>query len=277
MPTVRLNTGIELYYESHGAGEPLFFIPATGMAGNVWDKTQVPALSKHLRVVTHDPRGTGRTSKPAGVYSLDQMACDVAALMDHLGIASAHIIGHSMGGRIGLALTLAFPGRVKSLILAASGSGPASRSGEDCVVGLPFNLVYSLVEKGFDGHVRHEVCESTGFFTTEFLKQQPARVREFFEQAWPLHARWPEYLRLCLARQMWEATHRLGDIKAPTLVAIGDADTVGSNHLTQAEVMAERIPKAEYLVLKGQSHGFFWQAPEETNAWILDWVKRHAG
>jgi pimeloyl-ACP methyl ester carboxylesterase len=41
--------------------------------------------------------------------------------------------------------------------------------------------------------------------------------------------------------------------------------------------MAERIPKAEYLVLKGQSHGFFWQAPEETNAWILDWVKRHAG
>jgi pimeloyl-ACP methyl ester carboxylesterase len=73
-----------------------------------------------------------------------------------------------------------------------------------------------------------------------------------------------------------EGTHRLGDVKAPTLVVIGDQDRVGSNHVAQSEVLHKRIPGAEMKVLKGQSHGFFWQAPEETNALILDWVKKHS-
>ena len=51
---------------------------------------------------------------------------------------------------------------------------------------------------------------------------------------------------------------------------------IGSNHVTQSEVMAKRIPNAEYRYLEGQSHGFFWQAPEETNAWVLDWINRHS-
>jgi pimeloyl-ACP methyl ester carboxylesterase len=66
-------------------------------------------------------------------------------------------------------------------------------------------------------------------------------------------------------------------VQAPTLVLIGAADTVGSNHIAQAKVLLERIPSAKMKVLKGQSHGFFWQAPEETNAVILDWVKQHSG
>jgi pimeloyl-ACP methyl ester carboxylesterase len=57
---------------------------------------------------------------------------------------------------------------------------------------------------------------------------------------------------------------------------IGDQDTVGSNHVGQSQVLVQRIPGAEMKLLKGQSHGFFWQAPEETNAMILDWVKRHS-
>jgi pimeloyl-ACP methyl ester carboxylesterase len=58
-------------------------------------------------------------------------------------------------------------------------------------------------------------------------------------------------------------------------VVIGDQDIIGSNHVPQAAVLAQGIPNAEYKVLAGQSHGFFWQVPEETNAWILDWVARH--
>ena len=67
----------------------------------------------------------------------------------------------------------------------------------------------------------------------------------------------------------------LGEVKTPTLVVIGDQDIIGSNHVPQAEVLATRIPGAAYKVLKGQSHGFFWQVPDETNAWILDWVQGH--
>ena len=79
-----------------------------------------------------------------------------------------------------------------------------------------------------------------------------------------------------MARHTWDATHRLGDIKAPTLVVVGDNDDVGSNHVKQAVALSQKIPKAENFVFKGQSHGFFWQAPEETNAMILEWVAKNS-
>ena len=60
------------------------------------------------------------------------------------------------------------------------------------------------------------------------------------------------------------------------VVLIGEADTVGSNHIAQSKVLVERIPGAKMKVLNGQSHGVFWQAAEKTNAVILDWVKKHS-
>jgi pimeloyl-ACP methyl ester carboxylesterase len=276
MPTQRIGTGIDLYYETHGKGEPLVFIPGTGFAGDVWDPYQVPGLSKNLQVITFDQRGCGRSSAPDGVYTIEQMACDVASLLDHLGLESAHILGHSMGGRIGLAFALAYPGRTRSLILAASGSGPAARPGEECVPGLPYRMVNDLVEMGFEKYVRMEFFDTTTYFTTDYLKREPAKVQAFYDLAWKHHATWHPFLRLIIARHTWEGTHRLGDVSVPTLVVIGDNDDVGSNHVKQSIAMSERIPNAERLVLEGQSHGFFWQAPDETNAWILDWVKRHS-
>jgi pimeloyl-ACP methyl ester carboxylesterase len=79
-----------------------------------------------------------------------------------------------------------------------------------------------------------------------------------------------------MARHAWEATHRLGDVAVPTLVLIGDGDVIGSNHVTQSQVLAERIPNARYEILEGQSHGFFWQAPAQTNERILRWVLAEA-
>jgi pimeloyl-ACP methyl ester carboxylesterase len=277
MPLATLSTGVDIYYESHGKGEPLVFIPATGFSGEVWKAFQVTELSKSLSVIIHDPRGCGRSSRVQSVCTIDQMACDVVALLDHLGISCAHVLGHSMGGRIALAMALNFPRKVKSLILAASGSGPAARSGPDCIPGLPFYLIVELVEKGFDEFVRREICDSDTYFTAEFRKGHPERVRSFYELVWPTHAKLPDYLQLCLARHNFEATHRLREVKVPTLVAIGDGDVVGSNHVTQSEILAKRIPRAELKLLKGQSHGFFWQAPEETNRWILAWVQSHRG
>jgi len=277
MPNVKLPTGVDLYYESHGQGEPLVFIPSTAFSGEVWKPFQVPALSKSLNLVIHDPRGCGRSTVSQEVYTLDQMANDVVALLDHLGIRSAHVLGHSMGGRIGLSMTLNFPGRVKSLILAASGSGPAARTGPDCIPGLPHRTVVELVEMGFEKAIRHEICGSDAFFTKSFRDRYPEKVEEFFKLAWATHAKLSEFVHLIIARQNWEGTHRLGDVKVPTLVVIGDGDAGRSNHLAQAEVLAKRIPGAELKTLKGQSHGFFWQAPEETNEWILSWVKRHSG
>ncbi|HEY7066382.1 MAG TPA: alpha/beta fold hydrolase [Chloroflexota bacterium] len=277
MPTVKLPTGIEMYYESHGAGEPLVLLPSTAFASAVWHLEQVRPLAERLNLIILDVRGTGRSSRPDRVYTIEQMAADVIALLDHLGVPAAHVLGHSMGGRIALTMALDHPGRVKSLICAATGSGIATRAGEQCVVGVSHGLVMSLLERGFEGHVRHEIMEAAIYFTPEFRAQYPDRVQALYDVVWRSTARPPEYLRLVAARQAWEATHRLGDVAVPTLVVVGSADTGGSNHVQQAEALAARIPGAEYKVLPGQTHGFFWEQPAETNAWILDWVLGHAG
>jgi pimeloyl-ACP methyl ester carboxylesterase len=273
MAEARVSTGVNLYYESHGRGEPLVFIPATGFSCEVWKPFQLSRLSQTLNVILHDPRGCGRSSRLQGTCTIDQMACDVAALLDHLGIESAHVLGHSMGGRIALALALNFPRKVRSLILAGSGSGPAARSGPDCIPGLPYALVVNLIEMGFEEFIRHEICDSNTYFTAAFRARAPHRVREFYDLAWPTHAKLHDYVRLCIARHNWEATHRLHEVRVSTLVVTGGEDTTGSNHVTQSKVLAGRIPKAEYKVLEGQSHGFFWEVPDEINAWILDWVE----
>lgn len=275
MPVKSLPTGVDLHYESYGQGEPLVLIPSTAFSGDVWLAHQVPELSKSLNVIIHDPRGCGRSSHLEGIYTIDQMANDVVALLDQLGIGSAHVVGHSMGGRIALSMALNFPRRVKSLVLAASGSGPAARIGSGCVPGLPFRLVVELIEMGFEGFIRHEICESDTYFTREFRERYPEHVQALYKVAWSTHAKLPEYVQLCIARSTWEATHRLGDVRVPTLVVVGDQDVTGSSHVAQAEVLAKRIPGAEHKILKGQSHGFFWQAPEETNSWILTWVQSH--
>lgn len=273
MAEARLPTGVSVYYETHGHGEPLVLIPGTGFSCEVWKPFQLPRLSQSLNLILHDPRGCGRSSRLQSGCTIDQMACDVAALLDHLEIASAHVLGHSMGGRIALALALNFPRKVRSLILASSGSGPASRSGPDCIPGLPYRLVVELIENGFEEYIRHEICESETYFTGAYRARAPHRVREFYDLVWPTHAKLHDYLRLCMARHNWEATHHLGDVRVSTLVITGSADVVGSNHVAQSEVLAKRIPKAEYRVIEGQSHGFFWEAPDEVNAWILDWVQ----
>jgi len=185
------------------------------------------------------------------------------------------LIGHSMGGRIALSLAENFPGKVKSLIMAASGSGTAGRAGSDCVPGLPHRQVYDMVSMGFEKFIYDEIVESDTFFTRDFREKHRDKVEEFFKVAWATHAKLDPFIHLCIARHSFEGTHRLGDVQAPTLVLIGEADTIGSNHIAQAKVLMDRIKGAEMKVLKGQSHGFFWQAPEETNQVILNWVEQH--
>jgi len=275
MPNVKLPTGVDLYYESHGRGEPLILVPSTAYSCEVWKPSQM-ALAESLNLIIHDPRGCGRSGARQDVWTIEQMGADLIALMDHLNIPAAHLLGHSMGGRIALAAAENFPGRVKSLIMAASGSGPASRPGSDCITGLPYRTVYELASLGLEKMIRHEVCESDTFFTQDYRERHSDKVENFFKLAWATHAKLSEFIHIVIARHNFEGTHRLGDVRAPTLVVIGDHDSGRSNHLAQAEVLAKRIPGAVMKILKGQSHGFFWQATEETNALILDWVKKHA-
>ncbi|MDH3241031.1 MAG: alpha/beta hydrolase, partial [Alphaproteobacteria bacterium] len=78
MPLERISTGIDLYYEIHGTGEPLVLIPSTAYGANVWAPHQVPGLGAEVQLITFDPRGCGRSSAPEGVYTIEQIACDAA-------------------------------------------------------------------------------------------------------------------------------------------------------------------------------------------------------
>jgi pimeloyl-ACP methyl ester carboxylesterase len=118
MPTIQVND-IQMYYEIHGAGEPLVFIG--GLGNDVSEFESITHwLAKTYQVLAFDNRGAGRTAKPNSPYSIEMMADDTEGLMHALDIPHAHIVGISMGGRIALALTLRYPQRVDKLVLVST-------------------------------------------------------------------------------------------------------------------------------------------------------------
>ncbi len=122
MPKLRVNHDLEIYYEAHGQGPAMVFLSETACDGEVWKINQVPEFSRDHKVIIHDYRGTGQSSKPSIDYTTRMFAGDVIALLDHLAVESAITIGHSMGGRVAQLLALDYPHRVKKLVLASTGA-----------------------------------------------------------------------------------------------------------------------------------------------------------
>ena len=118
MPTIKVND-INMYYETYGSGDPLVLIAGLGTDLTVY-KQIISLLSQEFKVLAFDNRGAGRTDKPDMPYSIEMLADDTAQLMSAVGIEKAHVLGHSMGGRIAMALSLQHPGKVNGLILAST-------------------------------------------------------------------------------------------------------------------------------------------------------------
>jgi len=119
MPTVRSGDG-EIYYEEHGAGTtPIMLVSGLGGTGGYWSPN-LPAFAKRHRVIVHDHRGMGKSSRSRIRYSVDQMTTDLLAVMDHLKIEKTHIVGHSTGGAIAQTLAATHPDRLISLVIYAS-------------------------------------------------------------------------------------------------------------------------------------------------------------
>ncbi len=117
MPQLPVENG-EIWWEEHGAGPPLMMVAGLGGVASWWTET-LPAFTPHFRVILHDQRGTGRSSRVA-VRSVGQMAADALALIDHLGLAQTAWLGHSTGGAIGVDLALDHPGRIGRLVVNSS-------------------------------------------------------------------------------------------------------------------------------------------------------------
>ena len=116
MPTVPSG---DIYFETHGAGTPVMLVPGLGGVGSYWNPN-IPAFAQKYQVVLHDHRGTGQSSRSRIHYTVDQMTDDLMAVMNHLEIEKAHLVGHSTGGAIGQTLAAKHPERLISLVIYAS-------------------------------------------------------------------------------------------------------------------------------------------------------------
>ena len=120
MPEVRAN-GVTLYYEEHGAGEPIVCIHGTGSSALLWADAAIE-LAKHGRSIVYDRRGFSRSERPEPfVTDVHEQTDDAAALIDALTAAPAIVIGRSQGGEIAVDLALRYPDRVRALALLEGG------------------------------------------------------------------------------------------------------------------------------------------------------------
>lgn len=276
MPYADVNN-IRLYYEIHGEGTP--FLILNGLGGNhlEWTTYQLPDWSREYRVILYDHRGTGLSDKPDEAYTTRSLAADAIGLLDAIGISEpAHVLGPSHGGRIAQWVALDYPERVRSLVLSATGPGQIDPSFEP-TRGIPAHVVEAMVEKGYDRYMR-EHLGGDFFYSKEFRKKHPDAVSKqvdlYFKYPTPLR----NYLRHVIARQTHQTLDLLQNIKSPTLVIVGEHDTATiatGNHVATSEVLAEQIPDAELVLIKGAAHSFFQEAPEQTNRVVLDFLRRH--
>ncbi len=275
MPKLHVND-IDLYYELHGEGEPVVLLSGTGNSGEHWKYFQLPDLEKHFRVLIWDFRGTGQSDKPDAPYSTRMFAEDCFGLMKGVGIDLAHVLGHSMGGRVAQWLAIDHPEAVASLIL--SSTGPGSAKGYNFERGLPFGTCAQMLEQGFEKYMWN-FHESQFMFPPEFVREHPEAVNRLRDAnlKYPTPPR--PYLRHMLARQEHETSHHLDKIQCPTLVICGSGDVHMSgtfSHVASCKALVEGIKGAEFLTVDGCNHGYLWQKAEKANEIYIDFLKRHA-
>ena len=267
MPKVKVKDG-EIYYETHGQGQPFIFFSETACDGEIWKLFQVPEFAKDHRVIVHDYRGTGRSSKPSIDYSTRMFCDDAVAVLDDLNVKEAIVLGHSMGGRVAQLLALEYPERVKKLILASTGAafpGPA---------GLPLAMCKEMIGWGYEKYVREHTIQ-VGFMP-EFVRDQPERLETFFRARLGNICPVEFYLRHVLARQGHDTSGRLRDIRAPTLVMVGEQEgdpKVVMTHRMSSDILAKGIPNARFVVLAGQKHNYFASAPDAAHKVIREFLR----
>ena len=267
MPRVKVKDG-EIYYEADGQGQPFIFFSETACDGEIWKLFQVPEFSKDHRVIVHDYRGTGRSSKPSMDYSTPMFCDDAVAVLDDLNVKDAIVLAHSMGGRVAQLLALEYPERVKKLILASTGAsfpGPA---------GLPLAMCKEMIEWGYEKYIREHTIQVG--FTPEFVRDQPDRLEAFFRARLANLCPVEFYLRHVLARQGHDTSGWLKDIRVPTLVMVGEQEgdpKVVMTHRMSSDILAKGIPNAKFVVLANQKHNYFASAPEEGHRVIRDFLR----
>ncbi len=251
-------------------GRPLVLVHGYGSDQTMWGN-QLPAfLDAGLRCVTYDRRGHGRSDVPGRGYDLDTLAADLAALVNHLDLRDAVLVGQSLGGAEVIRCASAQVGdRTAGLVLSAP-SSPALRGTPDNPAGVD-DAVWEAARQAMVADVGAviEATDTKDFFgpghSVSALLADTAR-RRFVDL--PL----PVLLATFDTNVNVDLRDDLARLTKPTLVIHGDADVNNPLDLT-GRPTAALVPGARLVVVEGAGHGLYWSAADRFNAEVLDFVR----
>jgi pimeloyl-ACP methyl ester carboxylesterase len=263
MPEATVN-GVRLAYDVHGSGEPIVLICATGQPAFAWTMSQVPAFTAAgYQVVTFDNRGMPPSDTPPGPYTVQGMAEDAAALIEHLDLGPCRVAGYSLGALIAQELALARPDLVRAAVMMATmGRQDVFRRA----------LTRSWVEQDESGI---ELPRLADVVSSAFALFSPQTLCD--DEAMSL------FIEASVASPAWSGPGRLGqhqadaayhdrldalaEIRVPCLVIGFELDMGIAASLAQE--VAKVIPGCRYVEIAGAGHAGPFEKSDEVNAAVL--------
>lgn len=254
----------KIYYETHGAGEPLLLHPGFGCSVEIYWRNVQP-LAKHFQVIVLDPRCAGRSDTGPPTMLMKDFADDAAALLDVLGIESAHVFGTSFGGMVAQHIALEHPDRVRRLVLGCTTGGGAQH-----VLPPMENMAKFIAASDISDPA--DAVRSTYFinYSDEFVeKMDDVLVQRALANQ---HLRSTPEGRVAQvhAVQNHDTHGRLREIAHPTLVAHGTDD--GTVPVENGRILAAGIPNATLRLYPGGRHLFFTECADDLNRDIAEFL-----
>ncbi|HZY08901.1 MAG TPA: alpha/beta fold hydrolase [Ilumatobacteraceae bacterium] len=265
MPYALANDGTRIHYEVFGRrrAPAVLMIQGLGADKHGWDMQRF-ILAGQYRVIAFDNRGAGRSDKPFGAYTMQQMTDDAIAVLDAVGVSAAHVVGASMGGLIGQLMAVRYPERVLSLTLACSACRDHPWRRE-----LMEQWMQTALERGMGAMTRQAA-------RWVMAPRSFRRLAPTFGWLGPLAMSRPAHAFASQVRAILAVDDSMADelskIDVPTLVIVGNQDILTPRG--DAEEIAERIPGAELVVISGAAHGFMVEHASTFNTILFDFLRR---
>jgi pimeloyl-ACP methyl ester carboxylesterase len=237
-----------LYFTERGSGPPLLLVHGLMVSGEMFAPLSAPLAARH-RLIVPDLRGHGRSRGLPPPYTAAQLAADLSLLLDHLGIASADVLGYSQGGAIAQQLVLDHPGQCERLVLACTYAFNMATPGERLEGHLVPLLVRLFGMRRFAQFVVSQGAKQLSKERAGWLAALMAdQDRELMVSAW----------KLAMA---FDSRRRLAEIRCPALVIAAANDQAVPFH--HARMLHDGIPASQLVVIAGADHTLIWTHPDE--------------
>jgi 3-oxoadipate enol-lactonase len=269
------------YLDSGGDGAPLLVLFGFGNTAESASAPWLALLTAVFRVLRPDHRGVGSSSPPAEPFSIEDLAADALAVLDHAGVQRAHVFGHSMGGMIAQAVARDHPDRVRRVVLEATAPSPAASVAVTAASTAPatqrFRTDFMADDPGDDDDEAAITPGNAVAFFAHFLapgfvatERGAAVVREMSA----VYARVPGPTKRTLRWQRqavmaFDNWPRLGEIRAPALVVHPSLDLKPRE---RAEAFAAGLGDGRLRVVPGAGHDLRWEQPEVSASIVVDFL-----